>query len=247
MVLHFLLSLLLSPIFAISAETSSTFDPCNPSPCGPNTLCGLTQDLVSLTISCECLPGHTTSELGKGCQPDFGIEGKNIDSDSTTLSKALTTTTSPSASYASTSLASITSTAYPASWIPSSWSASTVASLGNIVRESSSNPNLAMDFQEDQNQAPVSNTNIDYVFVDTADLFPEECLVHEDCAENEFCSPPPDNRCLNACSIQVCGSLAVCSASLHRPVCSCPHGFHGDPYDRCTKVPSRVGLKFRRK
>ena len=102
-----------------------------------------------------------------------GIVGKNIDSDSTTLSIALTTTTSPSDSYASSSLASTTSTAYPASWIPSSWSSSTAASLGNIVRESSSNPDLAMDFQVNQNQEPVSKSNVDYVFVDTADLFPE--------------------------------------------------------------------------
>ena len=32
-----------------------------------------------------------------------------------------------------------------------------------------------------------------YIDVDTAELFPEECLIHEDCGQDSFCSPPPDN------------------------------------------------------
>ena len=32
-----------------------------------------------------------------------------------------------------------------------------------------------------------------YIDVDTPDLFPEECLIHEDCPQDSFCSPQPDN------------------------------------------------------
>ena len=28
-----------------------------------------------------------------------------------------------------------------------------------------------------------------------------DCLVHEDCEETEFCSPPPDNTCVDACTL----------------------------------------------
>jgi hypothetical protein len=38
--------------------------------------------------------------------------------------------------------------------------------------------------------------------------------------------------------ITVCGSGAVCIAQLHRPVCACPDGFDGNPYDKCKKVLS---------
>jgi hypothetical protein len=34
----------------------------------------------------------------------------------------------------------------------------------------------------------------------------------------------------------VCGVQAVCTSALHRPVCSCPDGFEGNAYDKCTKV-----------
>ena len=28
-----------------------------------------------------------------------------------------------------------------------------------------------------------------------------DCLVHEDCEVNEFCSPPPENKCVDACTL----------------------------------------------
>lgn len=87
----------------------------------------------------------------------------------------------------------------------------------------------------------------DFKDVDTEELFPEECLVHEDCEETQFCSPPPGNQCVDACTLEVCGAQAVCKGALHRPVCSCPVGYEGNAYDKCTKTKSRVGMKFRRK
>jgi len=64
--------------------------------------------------------------------------------------------------------------------------------------------------------------NVVYEDVDTKELFPDECLVHEDCEEKDFCSPPPENKCVDACTLDVCGDGAVCISALHRPVCSCP-------------------------
>merc|ERR1712130_927919 len=88
-----------------------------------------------------------------------------------------------------------------------------------------------------------------YVEVDTKELFPEECLIHEDCEDSQFCSLEDDNKCVEACTVLegVCGENAACTAKLHRPVCSCLDGFKGNPYDKCTKTPSRVGMKFRRR
>ena len=41
----------------------------------------------------------------------------------------------------------------------------------------------------------------DHVDVDTPDLFPDECLVHEDCDQDKYCSPAPELRCVNACTL----------------------------------------------
>ena len=45
-----------------------------------------------------------------------------------------------------------------------------------------------------------------HVDVDTPDLFPDECLIHEDCAQHQYCSP--DLRCVNACSTN-CRKFAI--------------------------------------
>ena len=36
--------------------------------------------------------------------------------------------------------------------------------------------------------------------------------------------------------ITVCGGAALCRSALNRPVCYCPDGFKGNPYDECKKV-----------
>lgn len=34
----------------------------------------------------------------------------------------------------------------------------------------------------------------------------------------------------------VCGAMSKCVARLNRPVCTCPDGYEGNPYEECTKV-----------
>ena len=52
-------------------------------------------------------------------------------------------------------------------------------------------------------RAPQTKTRVedDYTEVDTPDLFPDECLVHEDCEQDKFCSPAPALKCVNACTL----------------------------------------------
>ena len=45
--------------------------------------------------------------------------------------------------------------------------------------------------------------------------------------------------------ILVCGTGALCLTRIHRPLCVCPDGFDGNPYDKCEEVtffePRRYG------
>ena len=38
----------------------------------------------------------------------------------------------------------------------------------------------------------------------------------------------------------VCGGAALCRSALNRPVCYCPDGFEGNPYNECKKVGNGV-------
>ena len=53
-----------------------------------------------------------------------------------------------------------------------------------------------------------------YIEVDTPDLFPEECLIHEDCPQDSFCSPQPDNTYVTLVFIYILYFLLVFASCL---------------------------------
>ena len=52
-------------------------------------------------------------------------------------------------------------------------------------------------------RVPLTKSRVekDHVDVDTPDLFPDECLIHEDCDQDKYCSPAPALTCVNACTL----------------------------------------------
>jgi len=232
-----LILLLLLPLLSWCQE-----DPCSPNPCGANTRCSSSYSGTNPVISCECLIGYRVPDGGDpfdGCIAQSAPSGTSRGGGPAGMSPPRPTVSS-------------TTTEVPIA---------PLSTMGSIRRESDVQPAAvprSLDTDDTSRlQAgkrpgqlvPRRKTKPNVVFedLDTKELFPEDCLVHEDCEENEFCSPPPENQCVDACTLDVCGLQAVCSSALHRPVCSCMLGWEGNPYDKCTKTKSRVGMKFRRK
>jgi len=254
-----LLPLILLPLLSYCQE-----DPCIPNPCGENTRCASTFSGGNPVISCECLLGFYVPDGGDpfdGCLEQLVPGGNTGDQGTRKASTSTTEATAPA-------LSTLGSVVRESSNLADTGTAeNNRESLNKVVatEDSSDKENdvkevvaaVSDDGSKNRLQAghrpgqlvPRRKTkpSIDFVDVDNEELFPEDCLVHEDCEENEFCSPPPDNKCVDACTLEVCGAQAVCKAALHRPVCSCPVGYEGNAYDKCTKTRSRVGMKFRRK
>lgn len=61
-----------------------------------------------------------------------------------------------------------------------------------------------------------------------------ECTTNAECARNRACLR---NKCVDPC-IGTCGNLAVCEVVNHIPVCSCLHGYTGDPFSNCRPAPA---------
>lgn len=61
-----------------------------------------------------------------------------------------------------------------------------------------------------------------------------ECIENSDCGSGSlFCK---QRRCVNPCSSPgVCGRNADCTPRDHHPICSCAHGYVGDPFTECTR------------
>merc|ERR1712241_486432 len=60
-----------------------------------------------------------------------------------------------------------------------------------------------------------------------------ECTRHDDCQDNQACVK---FKCKDPCrepDPNVCGSGANCEVKHHKPICSCPRGFTGDPFVSC--------------
>lgn len=56
-----------------------------------------------------------------------------------------------------------------------------------------------------------------------------QCVLNTDCPFNLACL---QGKCQDPCPGS-CGYNAVCTVEQHRPVCSCPSGLYGNPYERC--------------
>lgn len=60
-----------------------------------------------------------------------------------------------------------------------------------------------------------------------------ECLAHSDCPFNLACL---GLKCRDPCPGS-CGVNAYCQVVQHNPVCSCPYGFIGNPFEHCSRPP----------
>ncbi|PNF22176.1 hypothetical protein B7P43_G05064 [Cryptotermes secundus] len=62
-----------------------------------------------------------------------------------------------------------------------------------------------------------------------------ECLVSSDCSMNRACIR---NKCQDPCP-GTCGVSAICAVSNHIPICTCPEGTTGDAFRICTQIPKQ--------
>jgi len=235
--------LLLTAHYATSLpQPQEEKNPCEPNPCGENTLCYSNGGI----IGCECVSGFAIPEGGDpfdGCfSPSAPVAAKGR---------------RPPVGAVGDSGGSATAAIPPR---PLDQGVIGEGVSGEIVRESLTQGGAeprTLDDGGSRLQAghrpgqlaprrPAATSRPNIIHVDTKELFPDECLIHEDCEDSHFCNPE-ELKCHDACTLAVCGDGALCTSKLHRPVCSCPNGFEGNPYDTCVKSPSRVGMKFRRK
>lgn len=64
-----------------------------------------------------------------------------------------------------------------------------------------------------------------------------ECSINSECLLDKACV---NHKCVDPCASSVCGDQARCQAINHNPICSCPLGYVGDPFIRCTPAESKL-------
>lgn len=59
-----------------------------------------------------------------------------------------------------------------------------------------------------------------------------ECVSSSDCSLDQACN---NQKCVNPCQ-GTCGVQAKCQVINHNPICTCPSGYSGDPFTRCSPI-----------
>lgn len=64
-----------------------------------------------------------------------------------------------------------------------------------------------------------------------------ECSINSHCPGEMLCI---NYHCKDPCAIGVCGTGAECTILNHKPLCTCPNDYDGDPYNECVPNASNA-------
>ena len=188
-----------------------TPDPCNPSPCGPNTIC----EKLGQSSICKCLPGlqgEPTSNIG--CQPECILSSdcpsdKNCENNKC-IDPCLRNVCGVGAQCKSINHSPLCSCPVPL--------------IGNPFYECYEKIEI-----DPCNPSPCNANGKCQIRNGAAFCVYPECVVNADCPRDQACF---SQRCRDPC-VGACGLNSICQTANHRAVCSCPRGFDGDPQVQC--------------
>lgn len=232
-------------------------NPCNPSPCGPNTQCTILSNGFS---KCTCLPGYLESpntirgcvEQRNPCDPNPCGHGAQCDPQRDTVCFC------PPGTIGNPYRSCAIPVEVPVLCQPGPCGIYADCYVSNNQEQCYCKPGYIGDAYSGCRPVPTSPcvpnpcgpgalcevSNIgrstcrcppgfsgDPTSLTGCHAF--ECLVDEDCASHVSCI---GHRCRDPCP-GACGVNANCRCEKHHPVCTCNHGLTGNPLIRCYPIP----------
>jgi len=255
---------------ACSMPQGPASDPCQPNPCGDNSICKTSGDAGA--IACYCEPGYDQIDPDDpwACVPDGskGLAGGEANEPLDLDTVASTTTTT------STTPRPLTTTDRP-SFLPPKERIIGKDQFGHTRIFVSAVSSFDTEEDDDESEAPSVDSN-DVLDISSEDpppspqprtpsvgqpskaqeehrlvgltvdeIYNAECLINDDCDIDKFCDVT-EKVCKDPCVFleNVCGERARCKVKIHRPLCYCPDGLVGNPHAECKTAPSRAGTRF---
>lgn len=214
-------------------------NPCEPSPCGPNTLCSVTPGNRPI---CACSPGFFGDALSfQGCKPECTVDNECSDD----LACISTKCVDPCPGACGINSLCEVNTHRPVCFCPAGF-------MGNpyIRCEEKSEPIPPKEEPGPpapsnpcvpppcginaecrvQGQSAVCSCIGDYIG-DPKDRCRPQCVTNADCADDKACI---DQKCRDPCP-GLCGVNAECEVVNHNPICFCPKELTGDPFRFCVE------------
>lgn len=241
-------------IFLASAPKEPE-NPCDPSPCGPNSQCRV----IGTQPACSCLPNY----IGRApnCRPECTSNSECSSNLACVNEKCRDPCPGACATFAKCTVVnhnavcsclpgyigdasqSCTLAPLPSKELKSnSWCSMFIFFISNLATErprpptpcspSPCGPNAEC---REKNGAGACICSPGY-FGDPYDSnrgCRRECDVNTDCVTTLACV---GYKCVDPCP-GTCGTYAECQTVNHIPICTCPAGFTGDPFFQCREIP----------
>lgn len=210
-------------------------NPCEPSPCGPNTQCSVGTNNFPV---CACTPGFFgEADSEEGCKPECQVD----DDCSSDLYCVNTRCVDPCPSACGINSLCEVNTHRPVCYCPAGFIGNPYTRCEEIsikvppteVVTPRPNPcvpspcGLNTECHLEGNQAICTCTG-NYVG-DPYNRCQPECVTNVDCDDDKACI---DQKCSDPCP-GLCGTNALCEVDNHNPICYCPEDLTGDPFRFC--------------
>ncbi|XP_064094899.1 uncharacterized protein LOC135207217 [Macrobrachium nipponense] len=221
-------------------QSSFSGDPCSPSPCGPNTRCEVSRrNNIAL---CRCLSdfvpdGNTIN----GCKPQCTVDDDCPDDYRCRATKCVRVCVQGACG---TNAECDARNHRPVCECPTNYRGDPHISCTRAKQEvrvappaipiDPCNPNpcgLNADCRT-RGDRPVCTCPLGYEGDPLTNCRQGECIESRDCPGHRVCRKL---RCIDPCLDGICGSGAECTVKNHQPICSCPRGFTGDPFNNCRR------------
>jgi hypothetical protein len=243
----------LLPIY-LTAVTQEYKNPCQPSPCGPNSQCRE----VNGQAVCSCLPNYTGSP--PGCRPECVVSSecpldkaclnqKCVDpcpGTCGTNAKCFVKNHSPICSCQNGYTGDPFSRCYPnprknfpnyCNWFSNSLCHYQSAPVQDTPVKPYRNPCVPSPCGPNS-QCQVNGESPSCSCLPTYIGSPPncrpECSINSDCPSNQACI---NEKCRDPCPGS-CGISADCNVVNHIPICVCIQGYTGDPFTNCYPAPA---------
>lgn len=202
-------------------------DPCDPSPCGPNSLCKVQNDLAI----CTCASGYLGSP--PECRPEC-ITNSECSLDKT-CENLKCISPCPRGCGINTDCRTIKHN--PICSCKEGYTGDPFSICHKVIKIENSlmgpiNPCVPSPCginAECRNTGGMPSCACLPQYIGSPPNCKPECVLNTDCSNNKACV---NMKCLDPC-LGSCGVLAICNVVKHVPVCSCPNGYEGDPFVAC--------------
>lgn len=218
---------------AIEAQVN----PCEPSPCGPHSICKISGDnpICACLLSYKGTPPNCRPECISNSECDYNLACLNQKCVDPCIGACGSNTECRVVSHAPMCLCQSGYTGDPFSYC------STIPVVEQAEVLTPCNPNPCGSNAECKEQRGVGSCQcLDGYSGNPYEGCRPECVVNSDCPLNRACSRM---KCIDPCP-GTCGVNAFCQVHNHMPTCICHQGYTGNPFSYCSIMQERKYLNI---